>query len=232
MLALRTQPGLKSPIPPKKTGASGLNVLLVDVCHTLYKSNTMFDFLRWYLAGDSGYQRLQKLRGSLPVRVALKLSPRDFIRNKAVTYLKGHKQTDLLEAANRFIEQLVPIPETVEVLRQYQSRDYRIILLSASLDFIVDAVCRKIAADSFHASDLCYEDGICQGTFSVDLLAGKRRIIRQFFEGDTCDFITDNRTDLNCAALVNELIAVYSKHDSASASFWRRNNIRQTVTYE
>ncbi len=204
----------------------------MDVCHTLYKSNTTYDFLEWYLSANQDYQRLVKFRQNLLVRVAARAIGHDIVRSKAIAYLKGLEYSALIDAATIFVDQLDPIPETMQVLKQYRSRNYQIVLLSSSLDFIVEAISRKLNAKRFHASQLDYQEGICQGVFASDLATGKRDIIERFYSDDTCDFITDNFSDLTCAPFVDQMIAVYEVNDSASAAFWKRNKIAQSITYE
>jgi phosphoserine phosphatase len=191
-----------------------MNVLLVDVCHTLYRSNTTFDFLAWYLKHDPDYEIVARRRKNILVRTAQKLTGQDRVRPAAIRCLQGHQQADLQVAATEFIRTLEPIKQTWDELARYRQAGAKIVLLSASLDFIVNAVAADIEADESFASRLTYDADTCLGVLSTDLTGRKQHVIQQHFAADACDFITDNRSDLGCKALVDDLIAVYRDSDN------------------
>ena len=207
-------------------------ILLLDVCHTLYSSNTTFDFLAWRLKDDIEYQALAKKRSSIHNRIRARLGFQDEIRELAVGFLTGLPLEELDRAAMVFAETLTPIQEVMNLLTEYKTRGFEPILLSSSLDFIVSAVAKRLGIVRFHATELHYQDKNCLGTIKKDLLKTKADLIKTHYADAECVFVTDNRTDLACASEVSTFIAVYSKYDSRSARFWRRHAIMNTLTYD
>jgi len=209
-----------------------LKVLLVDVCFTLYKSNTTFDFFEQYFTDNADYQKLKKLRNNLFIRVLSKIIPYDFVRKNAVKLLLNHNEIELKQAARLFVGKLEPITEVEKTIAEYRSKDYKIVLLSSSLDFIVEAVSIAVKADLYYATTLVYEDQVCRGRIERDLLANKDKIIKREFANDDIVFLSDNKSDLNCAPLVNKLVAVFKVNDKSAAAFWKRNHIEDVLPYE
>lgn len=206
-------------------------ILLLDVCHTLYLSNTTFDFLAWYLPENLAYQTIAKKRRSLFNRVSARLGFADTIREQAIALLAGIPRNELETAAAAFTKNLRPINTVQTRVNEYRKLGYEPVLLSSSLDFIVDSVAQLLAIETVHATELNYRDDICLGTIKQDLLHAKANVIKHHYKGTDSTFITDNRTDFNCATEVSKFIAVHQKDDSASARYWRRNSIRDTLTY-
>jgi len=206
-------------------------VLLLDVCHTLYHSNTTFDFLAWYFSDNPAYQSLAKKRSSTLNRICARLGFKDHIREHAVGLLKGIPRQKLESAAVSFASTLRPIDPIQAALRNFKEQGYEPILLSSSLDFIVLAVAKQLDIHSIHATELNYQDSVCSGTIKHDLLNTKAQIIKTRYAGLESVFITDNRTDLNCASEVSKFIAVFHSKDSGNANFWHRHGIRDTLTY-
>ncbi|MBL4681815.1 MAG: haloacid dehalogenase-like hydrolase [Pseudomonadales bacterium] len=209
-----------------------MKVLLVDVCFTLYKSNTTFDFFEQYFTDNVDYQKLKKLRRNLFVRVLSRIVPYDFVRENAVKLLLNHTALELKQAASLFVDTLEPIGEVKKAIAEYRSEGYTIVLLSSSLDFIVEAVSIAVKADHYYATTLVYENQICKGKIEHDLFANKDKIIKQEFVNDDIVFLSDNKSDLNCAPLVNKLVAVFKVNDKSAAAFWKRNHIEDVLPYE
>jgi len=206
-------------------------VLLLDVCHTLYSSNTTFDFLAWYLPNDVELGALLKRRQSIFNRVAARLGFKDNIREQAIKCLTGIKRADLDAAAKEFVATLTPIQEVMDKLNEFRTQGYKPVLLSSSLDFLVAAIAELLDIKTMHATTLGYRDSECLGTITADLLNTKANIVVADYASFDTIFITDNHTDLPCAQEVKRFIAVYHNEDSRSAAFWRRNGIRNTLTY-
>ncbi|MFT6437092.1 MAG: HAD superfamily phosphoserine phosphatase-like hydrolase [Candidatus Azotimanducaceae bacterium] len=209
----------------------GRKILLLDVCHTLYLSNTTFDFLAWYLPKNPAYQAIAKRRRSVLNRVSMRLGFKDTIRNQAIALLSGFSCRELKAAADAFTKTLPPINAVQTQVNEYKSKGYKPILLSSSLDFIVDSVAQRLEIETSHSTLLNYQDSICLGTIKRDLIHTKASLIKQHYNGTESVFITDNRTDLDCMTEVSKFIAVHHKDDAANARYWRRHGVRETLTY-
>lgn len=198
-------------------------LLLVDLCGTLYDSNTTYDFLHKYLADDPEYRRFESKIRSLTYRLANFALPGDIRRTRAVSFLKGHSRPVLLAAAKEFLAGTAPIADVRQRVAQLAPNHDRTVLVSSSLDFIVEAARDILDFDDFHGAQLRYSGDTCEGEFEDDLLGAKHHLIAREFAHDRCTFITDNADDAACRGLVNCLIGVASVDDKRAISFWRRN---------
>lgn len=169
-------------------------IVIFDLCGTLYDSNTTFDFIRF----------LRPLYAliifSLPLRILAKClsisSSIDLIRTLAIYGYKGFSQDQLLQQAERFITEVLEnkkIIEADELLLQYsQDNSVTVYLASASIDPIVQLVAQRYAVE-YVSSQLEYINGKSSGKLSVDLLGDKIKYL------ETTHYqlvVTDNKSDL------------------------------------
>lgn len=171
------------------------DVIIFDLCGTLYDSNTTFDFIRF----------LRPIYAliifSLPLRILAKClslsSNIDLIRTLAIYGYKGFSQDQLLQHAERFITEVLESKKILEaeaLLRQY-SQDHSVIvyLASASIDPIVQVVAQRYAV-SYVSSQLEYINGQSSGKLSVDLLGNKKK----YLANDHYQLVvTDNKCDID-----------------------------------
>lgn len=202
---------------------SSRRLLLVDLCGTLYDSNTTYDFLHDYLAKDPAYQRFESKYRKIAYRLANRVLPGDFRRTRAVSYLKGHSRPALLAAAREFLASTSPIAVVRRRVAELSTNHDRTVLVSSSLDFIVEAARDILGFDEFRAARLRYSGDTCEGEFEDDLLGVKHRLIAREFGHDRCTFITDNADDAACRDLVDRLIGVARADDKRATGFWQRN---------
>ncbi len=94
-----------------------MTTLLFDVCHTLYKSNTTFDFLAFYFGDDDRYQKLARKRRSLLNRMLSKLGMGRDYRPDLIALLAGESESILRERAAHFVAGLQEIEPTMVLLR-------------------------------------------------------------------------------------------------------------------
>lgn len=205
-------------------------VLLVDLCGTLYDSNTTFDFLRFHCSAGTGYRRFETLAGSLPLRVLNRLWPGDVRRTRAVAFLRGHDRTALAEAAHEFLSSLAPIEDVVRLVERLRAEHDRTFIVSSSLDFIVADATRRLGFDGGFGSTLGYDGDTCTGTIERDLLGRKHALIGSEFGGSRCTLVTDNRSDAPCRRLVDRFIGVAPAVDSRALHYWS-NRVGEVVAY-
>ena len=79
-------------------------LLLVDLCGTLYDSNTTFEFLHSFLSEDEAYRHFESKSKHLVTRIANRILPGDRRRKLAISYLKGYARSQLLATASAFLE--------------------------------------------------------------------------------------------------------------------------------
>lgn len=210
-------------------------VLYLDVCGTLYDSNTTFDFLTFFLSGRK-LKLIKYIRSSSLCKILNKLSlmifRKDLIRIFAIRMLKGYSKDILKDNAINFITTLKIIqPVIIEVESKKKEID-EVILLSASLDFIVESVCDINKFDSYHSTLLEYKNGICTGRMKRDLLWSKHDIISHSLYHDLHKtFITDNITDYPSSFFVEEFIPVIKKTKTKDCKFWRKKGFDNAIYY-
>jgi phosphoserine phosphatase len=176
--------------------------VIVDICGTLYHSNTTFDFLGFYLQLRS-YRRFRKLSRSIAVRLVnktlLHLFRFDMIRWCAVRFLKGKTQEELLEAAHRFYDAVLRFKINHAALEKVSSfaLERRPVLVSATLDFIARVIAEKLYIPDVFSTELEYDaGGACRGRIKNDLLGSKAHFLAQKNLSDAYDaVITDNYSD-------------------------------------
>ncbi|MBJ9903665.1 haloacid dehalogenase-like hydrolase [Acinetobacter bereziniae] len=195
--------------------------VIFDVCWTMYKSNTTFDFIRFiYRINGIHSFKLNFLNSKIGKMILLligKLIGRDIYRELFISLLKGYQRTDLEIFSKKFYHNFLlekKIDYTFEIFNEIESD--KILLCSASLDIVVEKIASELKV-KFFASELEYENGVCTGKISKDLLGMKDAL----FENKVIDLVvTDNLSDLGLVIKsLNSVILSTSKN----VSFWERN---------
>jgi len=203
------------------------DVVVFDLCGTIYDSNTTFDFLDYHFRNHHNYQRYRKISRLFATRAANKLSTRilnyDFIRKWGVSFFKGISKADLLESFHNFYAEVLSAKEihiTKTLLEQAKIANARIVLMSASLDIIVDELASKLDIKESYATQLTLANDRYTGQIAGDLLGTKHRLIKMLNAGDKkVIFISDNLSDANVIRHVNEFYAV---SPAKNLEFWKR----------
>jgi len=177
---------------------------LVDICGTLFRSNTTFDFLSWYLHDNVRYQRFCKIRKFRIVGFANhwlhRLTGMDLMRMAALRFLRGRNKEELYAAADKFYEEFlkqITNGEVLKIVEQWRSNGLRLLIASATIDPVAQAVSKALDIPHWQSSILDYdENGICLGRLKEDMLAQKEKMLLLKNEGNdfTC-VITDNYSD-------------------------------------
>lgn len=194
-----------------------------DICGTIFKSNTTFDFLTFWLTPRSRYYSFfDKLRKTFIWKVINKITRTylhvDITRIIALRFLKGYSRLQLSEGADMFYESYLMkhlndnVVDTIKVLRINPSCN--VLIASATIDVVAEVIARKMQINTWYSSELCYVDGICQGKLSKDLL-GKKNVFIQEIQNQTIDSVyTDDFTDIPLQKEARQKnIVVYTKTD-------------------
>ena len=170
------------------------NTILVDICWTLFSSNTTFDFLD-FIVQDKGYIRMRKFYSSWFGRrlnlLIYKLFHHDCQRSHGIKYLQGYTYQQLQQLAEQFYHEYLLPRRIAPVWTLLEGRE--IILVSGTLDIIAQTIASHLHASAYHASKLHYQDNICTGQYE-DLLLTKKRVLQHY---TVYDIITDNLTDID-----------------------------------
>lgn len=192
--------------------AGSEQIIIIDICGTLYDSNTTFDFLDFSIH-NTKYKCFRNLTKTIPWRafnhLILNLFQTDLTRYYAVKFLKGMTINELENKMDNFyVEKLSHLKhlEVWEMVEKLKKNGEQLILVSATLDFIAKKISSEIGIQSVFPSTLKFKNLVCRGTIKNDLLGRKV----QFLESRNIyspfkSVITDNFSDL-------EIIKVSSKN--------------------
>lgn len=210
-------------------------LVIFDVCGTLYNSNTTFDFLDYFLRNNKIYKIFNKLRKLTVIKainkVFFKLFGKDLIRIYALKFIRNVPRNRLLGEAREFVKGLEKIGPTHQLLESYMNRGYDVIIISASLDFLIEVISDELKVDTFFATKLVYRNNICEGAIEKDLLGNKGEILNSI-KGKYNEIITvtDNKSDFDIIVESNKCIIVSS---SKNLNYWdslkNKLNIEQII---
>lgn len=191
------------------------NLLFLDICGTVTKENTTLGFLRTI-----------GIRASMTERIIGSILWRyfsyDYLRPKLLKRLAGKNQAELLSLSNDYVASLDYINEVIEIIDDYKLKGYKLVIISATIDTIANAIAKKFDAVLCYSSVLEYRDGTCTGRLSHDLLDNKLSYIKHLFQHNTA-IITDNYGDYEIVAHCAEALGIaHCKNDEV---FWGKNKV-------
>jgi phosphoserine phosphatase len=214
--------------------ASKEHITIIDICGTLYDSNTTFDFLDFTIRTTS-YLRFRRFSKSIPWRAFNRLIHKflkiDLTRAIAVSYLKGTNLKDLESKMELFYnERLVKLKhfEVWERVKKLKENGEQLILVSATLDFIAQKISTEIGIQTVYSTKLKFNNLVCEGVIDRDLLGSKKQYL------ELCNIlppyksiITDNFSDLEIIKVSNHNVIVTKE---LNINKWRnllsKNNIK------
>lgn len=214
------------------------NIVLLDLCGTLYTPNTTFDFLNRYIYPDSAYYRNVKrimgnILGKVTNKILFSVFHWDLYRILACRSLKGKSRESLLQLAEKYYSDVLmtsSLEKVHQLLDIARANGNRIVMVSASLDFIVEVVARKLDIDEYYSSQLAYRDGVCMGNFAVDLLGRKVELCSsKNIDLKATTVVTDNQSD---ALLVKGSDEAYIVSQKKHEDFWKKiEKVKEIYVY-
>lgn len=192
-------------------------IVVVDICGTLFRSNTTFDFLRWLFFEDKCYRifdRLVKLKlVSFANYWLFRIFRADVIRVLALRFLKGFSRERLLELSSIFYDDFLEKKRNQEIIDRvsvYQNAaGNRVLLASATVDFVAQTISEKFGINEFYSTNLNYIDGVCQGSINNDLLGCKLNFLNDKLNCSNFEcVITDNFSDVDIITHSNHSILI------------------------
>ncbi|MGN0187859.1 MAG: HAD family hydrolase [Paludibacteraceae bacterium] len=197
------------------------NVVLIDICGTLFCSNTTFDFLDYYVEEHS-YRCFRKIMHSKLWRYANSLIYRllhvDLSRRVALSYLKGKSRTQLYSMAEVFYNDylLKHKNEAVwQLLQEFRAENAEIVLVSATIDPVAQAVAHNLGVEHVVSSHLNYDsDQKCRGKLAVDVLRSKSAELRRLhIYPPYKHLVTDNPGDMDLVAMSESTTIIVYGHE-------------------
>ena len=179
------------------------NVILIDICGTLFQSNTTFDFLDFFIKNQS-YRYFRKIMQTHIWHyfnsIIYKITHIDLSRKIALSYLKGISKEKLLLKADEFYSQYLEqrkIKEVWQLIETLKSNTTTLVLVSGTIDPIAQIVSKKINIPIFISSKLAYKNNFCQGKLKLDALHSKSKLLlKQNITLPYQHIITDNPGDI------------------------------------
>lgn len=209
-------------------------VVLIDIDGTLFNSNSTFDFLdslphgKWY-----GFYRKvgASIFGRIVNKLAIILFSKDIIRMIGINCLKGYSQKKLLTLGEEFYDNFLLQRKNSEVfnmLDEEKKNDSKIILASATLDFLSEIIKKRVMADYAIATELKYKKGCCVGKILKDRLGRKMEALVETGISFPVDMtITDNVTDARLLLdSLSRVIVIYPREENKWARIIKKYNFK------
>ena len=192
-----------------------MNLIIFDICGTLYKSNTTFEFFRFLKPN------YHSILFSLPFRVISKILRYfkiDILRYLVIKSLSGYSKDFLYEKALEFYDYFLVNDKQSEIidLLEIQKNQGYVILASASIDPVVHAIAKRLGIASYLSSQLEYCDNMATGYLSNDLL-GKKITALETQEIDL--LVTDNKSDIDLFNISKRSIIISQERNLL---FWEK----------
>jgi phosphoserine phosphatase len=155
---------------------------LIDICGTMFRSNTTFDFIKYYY----GSNWLVKFWFSLPYRIYNRLMFRflkkEPLRHNLIKKLRGKTCEQLTLMAKDFCKNFLFAKENVQIINiinKKRAECCRLVIASATLDVIANAVAAYYNIPEYFSTTLEYDsNGVCTGHISKDLLSCKKAMLK------------------------------------------------------
>jgi phosphoserine phosphatase len=209
--------------------SSKTSLLACDVCDTLYKSNTTFDFLKFFLRKQAPF-RFAILncmtRKWSPLFYALmilgKLREVDLPRVLSLKLLNGYNLSAVEENAASFVKTFLRprVNQKIVDLLLKEAANANIVLVSSSIAPVIKAISDEFGFP-FYASALEHSEGILTGALTNDLTGKKHTIVNKIVKElgtKTLIVVTDNRSDYELVSMASERYIVIS--DDNHKKFW------------
>ncbi len=204
-----------------------MKLAIFDVCDTLYSTNTTFDFLDTYFMKDKKYILFRKSSKFFPIKVfnfiIYKTFKLDVIRILATSFLANKSILEIEIFTNDYVNNKLVSKQNkkiVELLKDYQSQGYKIVLMSGAYDFIIKDIARFFNIDTYFATklEIVYEK--FTGKISQDILLQKDILYKESFPNvSELIVVSDNKSDLNLLLLADKALAVCNKEKDLD--FWK-----------
>lgn len=204
-----------------------MQIAIFDVCDTIYKTNTTFKFLDYYLVNDKKYIFFRKITKLFPVKVLnfflYKVFKKDLMRYFGTLFLRGKEIEEVQKYTHKFVyTNLVSDikDSTVEMMNVYKDKGYKIVLMSGSYLFIIKEVAKYFNIDFFYASKLKIVNRFYTGKYDRDILLSKYELLKKEFKNfDKLVVVSNNKTDLELMQFADQSFAICNKEDDLK--FWK-----------
>lgn len=199
---------------------------LIDICGTIFNSNTTFDFLKFYFSKKHWYKILimiRKIKILIIINaIFMRLFQIDLFRYWALTHLKGYTKEQLSSMSDIFYKEYLTKrtnKEATEIIERMKRENKELILVSATLDCIAFAVSKNMNIPCVFSSKLAFKNNKCLGRLQHDLLTNKLNVlVDNKINPPYWGIITDNYSDM---ALIKKSQHVFLIQYSNKKNYWK-----------
>ena len=199
---------------------------LIDICGTIFNSNTTFDFLKFYFSKKHWYKILimiRKIKILIIINaIFMRLVQIDLLRYWALTHLKGYTKEQLSSMSDIFYKEYLTKrtnKEATEIIERMKRENKELILVSATLDCIAFAVSKNMNIPCVFSSKLAFKNNKCLGRLQHDLLTNKLNVlVDNKINPPYWGIITDNYSDM---ALIKKSQHVFLIQYSNKKNYWK-----------
>ncbi len=201
---------------------------IFDVCGTLYRSNTTFDFIEFYWKEKSHkilrlfFTLSRTIIGKAVWIMLSKLYNQEIFRILAVRSLSGERMDDVDDAAQRFVKNVLSFKtrsNVFHILDLQRKQGAEIVLLSASLCPVVKAIASELRIERYYCSSLEVISGRLSGRYLNDVRGRKKEIfLKEISDSTNFVFVTDNKEDLPLLEFSSSPYIVVKKRHK---NFWQ-----------
>lgn len=199
---------------------------LIDICGTIFNSNTTFDFLKFYFSKKHWYKILimiRKIKILIIINaIFMRLFQIDLLRYWALTHLKGYTKEQLSSMSDIFYKEYLTKrtnKEATEIIERMKRENKELILVSATLDCIAFAVSKNMNIPCVFSSKLAFKNNKCLGRLQHDLLTNKLNVlVDNKINPPYWGIITDNYSDM---ALIKKSQHVFLIQYSNKKNYWK-----------
>lgn len=151
---------------------------LIDICGTMFRSNTTFDFIKYYYGSNWHVKFLFSLPYRIYNRLMFRFFKKEPLRRNLIKKLRGKTYEQLTLMAKDFCRNFLFIKENAQVINlinKKRAEGCRLVIASATLDVIANSVALYYNIPECFSTTLEYDsNGACTGRISKDLLSCKK----------------------------------------------------------
>ena len=203
-------------------------LVVCDVCDTLFKSNTTFDFILYVIEKKKKhllfffYLLTSKKSPLFFVLIIIgKIGHWDLVKNLALKFLKGMPFGELNSLAETFYFDFLVQRSNEHVFKLLPTENHDgTVLLSSSIDIVVSIIAKENNLN-FESSRLEWHQGNATGNLEIDLTGQKHEIAKRIAATgnfNQLQVITDNRSDWELVKLADERFVIIK--EESEKVFW------------
>lgn len=205
-------------------------IALFDVCGTLYHSNTTYDFMKFFLKrNDSKRYYRYLLMKSIFLKPLWKsliyLKGNNHLNRKIfLSLLKGYNVKTVQKEAKYFVENHLTgkhIHELHVKLESHLSQNHHIVLLSASIDPVIQAIANHLGIPTFLSTQLGITNETYNGEIVFDMEGNKKASFEKNYRDKNEKFVyfySDNKEDIDLLESVDKPVVVCK--ENIKVQYW------------